>query len=255
MWRQMLYVSKQGAMYLRRDHALIFHACVPVDEAGDYLPFQVDGQEYRGRALFDAVNLVVQRAFRTPVLRDLDLFWYLWGGPLSPWFGKDKMATFETYFVAEKETHKETKNPYFKMIHKKDFCQKILKEFGMDPEIGLIVNGHVPVKIEQGESPLKESGMAVTIDGAFSEAYGDKGFTLVLDPTRTYLAQHHHFESISESITSGADIIPTIQDVRVFSSPRTVADTEQGDQIRRQIRMLESLIQAYRSNAVYEQLD
>ena len=99
----------------------------------------------------------------------------------------------------------------------------------MDAEHGLIVNGHVPVKIEQGESPIKASGMAITIDGAFSEVYGDNGFTLVLDADRTYLAQHHHFESISEAITQGADIIPTIQDVCVFDPPRRVADTNEGE--------------------------
>ena len=125
----------------------------------------------------------------------------------------------------------------------------------MDEEHGLIVNGHVPVKIEQGESPMKKSGQAITIDGAFSEVYGDNGFTLVLDADRTYLAQHHHFESISEAITQGADIIPTIQDVAVFHPPRRVTDTNQGETVRHEIAALELLIRAYRENVLPERID
>jgi fructose-1,6-bisphosphatase-3 len=185
LWQQMLYVAKKGSMWLRRDEHLIFHACVPVDEKGEFLPMEINGRELRGRALFDELNLVVQRAVRTRDPQCLDLLWYLWGSPLSPLFGKDKMTTLEGYFIADKHTHHETKNPYFQLIHEPWFCQKVLAEFGCDPHRGLIVNGHVPVKIAQGESPLKRSGQAVTIDGAFSEAYGDKGYTLVLDAERT----------------------------------------------------------------------
>lgn len=254
LWQQMRYVAMKGAMWVRRDHNLIFHACVPVDERGEFMEFPIDGEPRCGRELFDAFNRVVQRAFRHQREADLDLLWYLWGGPLSPWFGKDKMATFEGYFVADPKTHVETKNPYFKLIHDPEFCRKILREFGIDDPQGLIVNGHVPVKIEHGESPLKRSGLAVTIDGAFSEAYGDKGYSLVLDSSRTYLAQHHHFESISDAITSGADIIPTIQEIRVFDRPRVVGDTERGEDLRVHIELLEKLIAAYRENIVRESL-
>jgi fructose-1,6-bisphosphatase-3 len=128
----------------------------------------------------------------------------------------------------------------------------VLAEFGCDPQRGLIVNGHVPVKIAQGESPLKRSGQAVTIDGAFSEAYGDKGYTLVLDAERTSLALHHHFESVSDAIHDGADIIPSIEHIRTFPQPRTVADTEAGERLRNEIAALEKLIAAYESNAIHE---
>ena len=124
----------------------------------------------------------------------------------------------------------------------------------MDEAHGLIVNGHVPVKIEQGESPIKKSGQAITIDGAFSEVYGDAGYTLVLDAGRTYLAQHHHFESISEAITGGADIIPTIQDVTVFDPPRRVRDTHEGERLRHEIAALELLLRAYRENVLPERV-
>ena len=254
LWEQMRYLERQGAMHLVRDYNLIFHGCVPVDEAGGFLPMRVGGVEYRGRALFDALDTAVHRAFRDKDPECLDLLWYLWCGPLSPLFGKDKIATFESYFLADKATHAETKNPYFKLIHEKTFCRSILADFGVDEEHGLIVNGHVPVKIEQGESPIKKSGQAITIDGAFSEVYGDAGYTLVLDAGRTYLAQHHHFESISEAITGGADIIPTIQDVTVFDPPRRVRDTHEGDTIRHEIAALELLLRAYRENVLPERV-
>jgi fructose-1,6-bisphosphatase-3 len=156
------------------------------------------------------------------------------------------------HFIADKATHKETKNPYFQFIHEVPFCRKILAAFGVDLERGLIVNGHVPVKIEEGESPVKRSGQAVTIDGAFSEVYGDKGYTLVLSSRRTSLARHHHFESAQEVIGRGADIIPTVQNLVEFDHPRTVSDTQQGEQIRLEIAALELLIRAYEESVLPE---
>src|SRR5262249_43052539 len=153
-----------------------------------------------------------------------------------------------------KAAHKETKNPYFQLIHDAGFCARVCREFGVDEEKGLIVNGHVPVKLEQGESPLKRSGRAVTIDGAFSEAYGDKGYTLILDAARTYLAQHHHFESVEDAVREGADIIPTISDIGASDGIRHVKDTEKGAAIEREIAVLEELIAAYESNLLKEQV-
>lgn len=252
LWEQMQYIEERGSMHLKRDYNLIFHGCVPVDEDGHFLPMNVDGTRYRGRELFDALTQLVHRAFRERRQSDLDMLWYLWGGPLAPTFGKDKMATFEGYFIADETTHKETKNPYFRLIHDRNFCRKILADFGVDPEHGLIVNGHVPVKIEQGEPPLKKSGKAVTIDGAFSEAYGDRGYTLVLEAGGTHLAQHHHFESVTDAIVSGADIIPTIQSLQVFDPPRRVRDGRKGEELRREIAALELLIRAYEQHVVKE---
>ncbi len=252
LWEHMRFVEQRGTMWLLRDDTLVFHGCVPVDAAGQMLPFAIDGEQLRGKALFNKLNQVVHRAFHRKAQADLDLFWYLWAGPLSPLFGKDRMATFETYFVADKATHHETKNPYFSLIHTTDFCHQLFNEFGVDPQRGLIVNGHVPVKLEKGENPVKKSGQAVTIDGAFSEAYGDKGYTLVLGATGIELAQHHHFESTEEAVTHGADIIPKVETIRTYPQPRTVADTETGAVIRREIAALELLISAYRDNILHE---
>jgi fructose-1,6-bisphosphatase-3 len=250
LWRDMRFVADQGSMIATRDENLIFHGCVPSDAKGEPVDFEVDGAPRRGKALFEALDKVVRRAIRDRATRDVDMLYYLWAGPRSPLFGKDRMATFETYFVADKKTHVETKDPYFSLIHEKWFCESLAKEFGIDPAKMLIVNGHVPVKLEEGESPLKRSQMAVTIDGAFSEAYGDKGYTLVIAAERTYLAQHHHFESIQNAIERGADIVPTIQDLRTYAEPRRVGETARGREIREEIAGLERLAVAYRENEI-----
>jgi fructose-1,6-bisphosphatase III len=244
----MHYMVNHGAMHLCRDDNLIFHGCVPVDEQGVFLPFEINGQEYRGRDLFDAIERVVVRCIDHPVEKDLDLLWYLWCGPRSPLFGKDRITTLENDLIDDKTCHIEKKNPYFHLIHDVAFCKKVLAEFGADSERGLIVNGHVPVKIEEGESPLKRSGKAITIDGAFSEAYGDHGYTLVLEADRTFLAKHHHFESVEAAVKDGVDIIPAILEVRHFELPRRVGDTEKGAEVKRAIELLQRLLTAYRTN-------
>ncbi|HET7499671.1 MAG TPA: fructose-bisphosphatase class III, partial [Kofleriaceae bacterium] len=260
LWTQMTYVASHGQMSLRRDLCAIFHGCVPVDDRGEPLAFTIDGEPRRGKALLDAFETVVHRAFRRGAAGvtdsdhdlDRDLLFYLWTGPLSPCFGKDRMATFETYFVADPATHHETKNPYFKLIHDPAFCRRILAELGVDPEAGFLVNGHVPVKLEAGETPIKKSGRAITIDGAFAAAYGDKGFSLVLEAQRIYLAQHHHFESAAAAVSRNADIVPTVSDVVVHERPRTVGDTETGDDIRAEIAVLEELLRAFEANIIRE---
>jgi len=198
--------------------------------------------------MFEAIEQLLVRVVERPVENDLDQLWYLWSGPRSPLFGKDRIATLERDFIADKKPHHETKNPYFALIHEAWFCDKVMQEFGTDPATGLIVNGHVPVQIEKGESPLKRSGKAITIDGAFSEAYGDHGYTLVLEAARTFLACHHSFESVEAAVRDGVDIIPSVSVVREWTPPRRMADTERGTQFRCEIELLERLIEAYRHN-------
>ena len=132
-------------MHLCRDDHLIFHGCVPVDENGENLPMPVGGVERRGKDLFDALQRMLGQVIGNPREEDLDTLWYLWSGPRSPLFGKDRITTFERDFIADKAAHHETKNAYFSLIHETWFCERILREFGADPATGLIVNGHVPV--------------------------------------------------------------------------------------------------------------
>src|SRR6202048_1440320 len=252
LWSNMRWMVSLGTMYLRREEHLIFHGCVPGDERGEFLPMVIDGQPYTGMALFKAIENVVYRVIDGKARGDLDVLWYLWSGPESPLFGKDRIATLERDLISDKRPHQETKNPYFRLIHEPWFCDKILGEFGVEPDQGLIVNGHVPVEVDKGESPLKRSGKAITIDGAFSESLGDHGFTLLLEPHRTILALHHHFESVEAAIVRGADIIPSITVVREWDRPRRVADSQRGRRLRSTIVQLERLIEAYRNHELRE---
>jgi len=250
LWEHTKYIVNNGSMYLVRDEHLIFHGCVPCCAEGNFLPMPINGQELAGREMFEAIDRTVIRAVDKREQPDLDVLWYLWSGPCSPLFGKDRIATFERDFIEDKHTHHETQDPYFDLINDAPFCDKVLREFGVDSEHGLIVNGHVPVKIEKGESPMKKSGKAITIDGAFSEAYGDHGYTLVLEPDRTLLAKHHHFESIDVAIAQGVDIVPEVQVIRTWNPPRRIADTERGRDMAININTLEKLIEAYQTNRI-----
>lgn len=254
LWDQMHWMVSHGSMWQQRDDVLIFHACVPVDTDGAFRSLAVDGAPRSGVALFDALNSLIRRAFRKGADgrdADADWLWYLWAGQLSPLFGKDRMATFETYFVADKTTHEEKKDPYFQLINDVDFCKSILREFGVD-EQGLIVNGHVPVKIDQGEQPLKRGGNAVTIDGAFSQAYGDHGYTLILEPSQIALAEHSHFASVEDAIEHGTDIIPKMRTLRTLAPAHRIGDTEVGTACRSTIALLERLIHAYQEGYLVE---
>lgn len=250
----MEWIVRHGGVWARYDEALIFHACVPVDTQGNPESIRVDGRDVAGREMMDALGSVVRRAMRKRwygLDADADWLWYLWAGPKSPLFGKDKMATFESHFIADKDTHKEHKNPYFDLIHDAAFVKRIGREFGCGEDV-LIVNGHVPVKIEKGEQPVKRGGNAVTIDGAFSEAYGDRGYTLVLKPDRIELAEHCPFSSVDAVIDSGADIVPKVSTIRELGRTRTVAETDEGRDIQRRIDDLDALVKAYQEGIVRE---
>jgi fructose-1,6-bisphosphatase-3 len=255
----MQWLVRKGGMWTRRDDVLIYHACVPVDDKGNPLAMNVDGKSVAGRELMDALQSVTRRAFRNGPISatnpnpDADWVYYLWGGPLSPLFGKDKLATFETHFIADKAAHKEHKNPYFELMHDAAFVRRIGALFGAGDDV-LLINGHVPVKVEKGEQPVKRGGNAVTIDGAFSAAYGDRGYTLVIRPDRVDLAEHAPFPGVEAAIDSGADIVPTIQTIKAYPRPRTVADTLAGGEIGRTIDDLYDLVRAYQEGLVAEKL-
>lgn len=249
------WMVRRGGMWTTRDDVLLFHACVPVDKSGEPQSLTVDGKPRSGRELMDTLGSVLRRAHRSrfmPTNPDAEWIYYMWGGPLSPLFGKDKLATFETSFIADKDAHKEHKNAYFELLHDAAFVKKIGALFGISPEKAnvLIVNGHVPVKIEKGEQPLKRGGNAITIDGAFSEAYGDRGYTLVLRPDSIDLAEHAKFDGVSAAVEHGADILPKVTQIRAYPKPRTIADTDGGDEVRRTIADLEALVGAYQEGVV-----
>ncbi len=253
LFNHMRYLRDRGSMYLIRDNHLIIHGCVPVDANGEFQSLIVDGIPRKGKELYDVLNDLFSRAIESPTEYDRDMMWYLWCGPRSPLFGKERIATFEIDLVEEHETHAEEKNAFFALIHETDFCDKVMMEFGVDPVPGLIVNGHIPVKIDKGESPIKKSGKAITIDGAFSRVYGDHGYTLILEPEGTFLAKHYHFESVEAAVRDGVDIIPSISEVRHWNPIRKVAQTESGESIRIRIKTLKKLILAYRKNLLQQE--
>ncbi|MEM9446499.1 MAG: fructose-bisphosphatase class III [Verrucomicrobiota bacterium] len=256
LWHHMSWMERIGSMYTVRDGVVIFHACMPVDENGEWLKLEIDGQEVAGRKMYDAFDTIIRRAFRKGANKaddDIDWFWYLWAAPDSPLFGKDKMTTFEGYFVAEKETHIEKKNAYFSLIQEYPFCCRLGREMGARAEDEvLIVNGHVPVKVDEGEEPVKQSGNAVIIDGAFSEAYGDRGYTLVMGPQEITLAEHHHFESIHDVIKNDRDVIPKVMTILPYEKRRLVEDTEEGEKIKEQVVALKRLVYAYDEGLIRE---
>jgi fructose-1,6-bisphosphatase-3 len=262
LWEHMNFVVGRGSMWTTRDDLLIFHACVPVDKEGTPLPLTVQGRAYAGRELFDVLTTVVRKAFRlargasaaspsTDLQTAGDWLWYLWCGPRSPLFGKDKIATFETYFVEDEKLKSEKKNPYFELIHDAAFVRRIGRLFGCGEDV-LLVNGHVPVKLEKGEQPVKKGGNAVTIDGAFAEAYGDHGYTLLLSPTGITLAEHTHFDSVDAVVKEGKDIVPKVTPLRRFDPPKKISDTHTGTETKAQLQNLEKLITAYEEGTLLE---
>ena len=255
LWQHMLFVVRQGGMALTRDDALIFHACVPTNPDGTFRETRIGRQSLSGAPLFNELEKIIRDTYRQgahTVSRDLDYYYWLWAHPDSPLFGKSRMTTFERYFIEDPETHREIKDPYFQKIHDADFVHTIGAAFGMDQNL-LVINGHVPVKVEEGEDPVKRGGNAVTIDGAFSEAYGDHGYTLVMGPNAIRLAEHSHFESITHFLDCDDDMIPKLRALRKYETPRTLSETHESQDLQAQLCSLNNLLQAYRSGTVTEQ--
>ena len=172
------FLFAKGSLYKVYNSNLLYHGCMPMDEEGNFKKVNVYGGEYSGKELYDALEYYARKGYYShddlqERLKGQDILWYIWAGPNSPVFGKDKMATFERYFVEEKETHKETKNSYYRLMDREDIINKILVEFGLDTVKSHIVNGHVPVELKKGESPVKCGGKLLIIDGGFSKAYQD----------------------------------------------------------------------------------
>jgi fructose-1,6-bisphosphatase-3 len=241
-------------MSLKRDEALIFHGCLPSEEDGSFREVEVGGKRVAGGELFHELEQIVRRAYREgahTVGDELDWFYWLWANGNSPLFGKARMTTFERYFIEDSSTHQEKKDPYFRHVHDAEFCKRVGADFGMGKDV-LIVNGHVPVKVEKGEDPVKEGGNAVTIDGAFSEAYGDHGYTLVMGPNHIRLAEHSHFESINHFLDSDEDMVLRQRYLRDYDKPRLLGDTREGEEMKLQLAALETLLQAYLSGEITE---
>lgn len=251
-----------GSIYLAMNNNLIYHASIPLNDDGSLRELCVgDNHMYRGKQLLDKIDRVVRRAYfghSNDVKSQFahDYIWYLWCGEDSPLFGKDRMRTFERYFINDKVSHKEVKGNYYRMIDDVDVCRTILEDFGLTSDESHIINGHVPVKLTKGETPIKAGGKLLVIDGGFSKAYqpetGIAGFTLIFNSYGMQLVQHQPFESTQKAIEEGVDIISTRVVVERISNRIKVRDTNIGQELERQIDDLRNLLFAYRSGQIKE---
>lgn len=253
------YLYSKGTLYLVRNSNLLYHGSMPLNEDGSFKKLTILGEEYSGKALFDKIDSIVRTAYFEEKDMDLkqyalDYMWYLWCGPYAPPFDKDKMATFERYFIADKATHKETKGFYSILKERKDICEMILREFGVEGEHTHIINGHIPVKTKKGENPIKAEGKLLVIDGGYSKAYqsetGIAGYTLIYNSHGMKLVQHEPFESAEKAVKEGIDIISTTSVVEFVSNRMLVRDTDNGKILRGQIEDLKELLEAYRGGLV-----
>jgi fructose-1,6-bisphosphatase-3 len=261
--RDVRFLYSKGSLYKVFNSNLLYHGCVPLDENGNFRKVNVYGSEYSGKQLYDVLDHYARRGFYShdPVEKEKgqDMLWYIWAGPDSPVFGKDKMATFERYFVADPETHTETKNSYYRLLDNEDVINRILAEFGLDSAHSHIVNGHVPVERKKGESPVKCGGKLLIIDGGFSRAYQDKtgtaGYTLISNSYGLRLVAHEKFVSTESAIRNETDILSDSFIVETYPHRMMIADTDIGAEIKESIAQLEDLLQAYRDGTLIEKGD
>lgn len=260
----MRFLLSKGSLYKVHNNNLLYHGCVPLNEDGSLKEVELFGKKFKGRSLYDALDRYVRKGFFAVDSEDWengkDIMWYIWLNPNSPLFGKDKMATFERYFLAEKETHVEKKNPYYHFLEDPKVISSIMEEFGLEfeSEDCHIINGHVPVKRMDGESPVKCNGKVMVIDGGFSKAYqketGIAGYTLIYNSYGLLLVAHEPFESTEAAIEKESDIHSESMVIRRVVQRRLVEDTDVGKELKEQIADLEMLLAAYRSGEIKERL-
>ena len=251
------FLYSHGGIYKCYNSNLLYHGCIPMEKDGSFASIMVDGKTYCGKNLMDYFDKQVQNAYfmpeGAPGKEDaVDLMWYLWCGAKSPVFGKDKITTFEHYFVEDKSTHKETMNPYYQLSQKEEFCRRILQEFGLPEEGSHIINGHVPVKMKDGEKPVKAGGKLFIIDGGLSKAYqsttGIAGYTLIYNSHHLALAEHMPYDPRKENT-------PKVSVVEKMTSRVMVADTDKGRELKEQIEDLKELVAAYREGTIKERIE
>ena len=259
MQRHLRMLYEHGSLYLVRNGFLLYHAAIPLNADGSFSETEICGKKVSGKALFDRADAIVRQAYYGEGVdkhNALDYMLYLWEGEFSPLYNKDKMTTFERYFIADKTPHEEKKGAYFTLADDEKVCEKILMEFGLDPATGRIVNGHVPVRTVKGETPLRANGKRFVIDGGFSKPYQEKtgiaGYTLIYNSHGIQLVEHESFESREQAVLSGSDIQNRLL-LQDFTGKRMrIKDTDKGKELLEQIQSLEQLLHAYRAGAMRE---
>lgn len=249
------FIFSHGALYKIVNGNLLYHGCIPMTEDGDFKECTLKGKKYKGKAYLDALDAEVRKAYFSDKPKyereaEADIMWYLWLGADSPLFGKDQMTTFERCFIDDKKSHKEYTVPYYKIISSEEVCERILTEFGLDPEESVILNGHVPVKIKDGESPVKGGGKLFIIDGGMSKAYqkttGIAGYTFIYNSRYMALAEHKPYSPLKANGTQEFHS-PVITIVKNMKKRVLIADTDIGVELARERDELKALVEAYRS--------
>uniref|UniRef100_UPI004057AED1 fructose-1,6-bisphosphatase n=1 Tax=Agathobacter sp. TaxID=2021311 RepID=UPI004057AED1 len=254
------FLLKRGSMYRVYNGNLLYHGCVPMDENGNFTKVNVFGKAYSGKALYDVLETYVRKAFfsndKEEKEKGMDIIWYIWTAPNSPIYGRDKMATFERYFIADESRHQEKKNAYYRLIDQPKIANKILKEFGLQGEWVHIINGHVPVQRLAGESPVKSEGKVIVIDGGFSKTYQNKtgiaGYTLTYNSYGLTLSAHEPFVSAEEAVRKEMDIVSKQDAVEYMHRRILVGDTDFGKKMMTRIDELKELIRLYQSGRIKE---
>jgi fructose-1,6-bisphosphatase-3 len=261
--RHIKFLYSKGSMYLRYNSNLLFHGCIPLNEDGSFKEVKIGNIKYSGKALLDRIDRAARDSYffknGTELKKyGMDLMWYLWCGPDSPVFGKARMRTFERYFIDEISTHYEDKNYYYKYRDNEQIIKNILEEFKLDSKSSHIINGHIPVKTKEGESPIKANGKLLVIDGGFCKAYqpqtGIAGYTLIYNSYGLLLTSHGPFSAIKNAVKEDSDILSSTEILEHVVKRKRVADTDMGVELREQIADLEKLLIAYRKGLIKEEI-
>jgi fructose-1,6-bisphosphatase-3 len=258
--RHIRFLYTNGSLYKTCNSNLMYHGCVPLNEDGTLKEVCIEGKKYKGKALYDFLDSHARKAYYSldPVekRKGMDYMWYTWTNGNSPVFGKAKMTTFERYFIEDKSTHVEEKNPYYSWYEKEETVDMILEEFGLPKEGSHIVNGHIPVEKGKGESPVKCNGRLLIIDGGFSKAYQPKtgiaGYTLIYNSYGLLLVAHEPFKSVELAVEEELDIHSDTVLVQQVARRQSVADTDDGKHIKEEIEELEALLRAFRDGRIRE---
>ena len=258
--RHVRFLFTNGSIYLAHNGHLLYHGCISFDEDGSFTKLTIGDTVYEARSYMDRVDQLARQGYFStdPTLRQYgqDAMWYLWGGARSPLFGKNKMATFERYFVAAKETHTEKANPYYKMREDEATMRRILAEFGLDPDTSRIVNGHVPVRVKRGQRPILANGKLLVIDGGMAKAYqavtGIAGYTLIANSYGLLLAEHKPFVSAEVAIRDALDVQTVTESIATYPERQLVHHTDKGQAIQQRIDALRQLLEAYRAGLIKE---
>ncbi len=254
--RHVDYLYQKGSLYTRYNGNLLFHGCVLLNEDGSMRSVSYDGQEFKGRSWFDHCDRIAREAYLYRKPETVDFMYFLWCGRLSPVSGRE-FKTFERAFIADESTWKEPSDPYFKYINREETCAMVLQEFGLDPERGHIINGHVPVKVKKGETPVKAGGKAIIIDGGFCKAYHSKtgisGYTLISNSRGLRLLQHQKIADVREALRENQDIESVSETVELQACRTTLGDTDEGKIIQDEITDLYNLLLAYQNGLIKPQ--